>query len=187
MRCSSPWQVTCVDYSVARLCPENGEDGMPKQIQPVLLITDVTDHARIIQETLQDHFPEACLAVVPDSSNALDFLFSTGQYTQRRTRLLPQLILIDVQSPTSKSLTALHVLTFYLRTRSIPIVALIRSDEERHLLEDQQLNIKDYLYITAQREPFHLVINHLLIRWLQKRKTGTYPDVANGRNKPALT
>jgi CheY-like chemotaxis protein len=160
---------------------------MPKQIQPVLLITDVTDHARIIQETLQDHFPEACLAVVPDSSNALDFLFSTGQYTQRRTRLLPQLILIDVQSPSPENLAALHVLTFYLRTRSIPMVALIRSAQERHLLEDQQLNIKEYLYITAEREPFRQVIRQLINRWLLKRKTGAYPDVADVRNKPALT
>jgi two-component system, response regulator len=66
---------------------------------------------------------------VPDGRTALDFLFGTGRYVQQ-TRHLPHLILTDVRLPVANSLEPLHVLQFYARTRTIPIVTLVASEAD---------------------------------------------------------
>jgi CheY-like chemotaxis protein len=163
---------------------------MPKQMPIVLLISNKADDANIIRDVLTAQYAETALEVVPDGTTALDYLFSTGRYAQRGTRLLPQLILVDVQTPTAKTLAALHVLSFYLRTRNIPIAVLVRSPEDRNSLEQQPLNIKDYIEAPENQKQFRKLIQRQMSLWLADiraaRKTGSHPGASDSQTNRAV-
>lgn len=106
------------------------------------------------------------VAVVRDGADAVDFLFAQGKYAERPHQLPPRVILLDLQLPKINGLAVLRALKSNDTTRSIPVVVLTSSGEERDVLESYQLGVNSYIVKPVEFERFVAAISHLGLYWL---------------------
>ena len=103
--------------------------------------------------------------VVRDGAEALEFIFCTGAYAQRRIEN-PKLILLDLKLPLVDGIEVLRQIRSDPRTRSIPVVALTSSNEERDVAETYRLGVNSYIVKPVDFEQFNEVAKHLGYYWL---------------------
>jgi two-component system response regulator len=83
--------------------------------------------------------------VVRDGIDALNYLFSPGDYQGRNTEFMPELILLDLTMPHSNGADLLRRMRLSERTKSLPVLGLISSTEEQDVLEGQDLEADGYI------------------------------------------
>jgi two-component system, response regulator len=62
------------------------------------------------------------VVVAHDGVEALDYLFGTGTYVGRDTKLVPQLVLLDLKMPRVDGLEVLRGIRAHESTRRLPVV-----------------------------------------------------------------
>src|SRR6266516_1137058 len=83
--------------------------------------------------------------VVRDGEEALDFIFCRGQYSQRSVDHPPKLVLLDLKLPKVDGLQVLKALKGDPRTKTIPIVIMTSSKEERDMVESYNSGVNSYI------------------------------------------
>ena len=111
----------------------------------ILLVEDNPGDAELVQRALTMNGAVGDLVVVADGVDALDYLFGTGAYAKRDTRVMPSLILLDLKLPTMDGLEVLRRLRADSRTATIPVVILTSSDREADVSESYGLGCNSYL------------------------------------------
>ena len=66
-----------------------------------------------------------------DGVEALNYLFGTGHYEGRDTISMPGLVLLDLRMPRLNGTDVLRHMRFNRRTKSLPVLILVSSVEER--------------------------------------------------------
>src|SRR5580658_1918143 len=100
---------------------------------------DLTLHA-LRAENLANH-----VFVVRDGEEALDFLFCTGPHAQRSFDYPPKLVLLDLKMPKVDGLQVLKRIKSDPRTKTIPVVLLTSSREERDMANGYDLGVNSYI------------------------------------------
>src|SRR5579863_73892 len=100
---------------------------------------DLTLHA-LRSENLANH-----VFVVRDGEEALDFLFCTGPHTERSIDHPPKLVLLDLKMPKVDGLQVLKRLKEDPRTKTIPVVLMTSSREERDMVKGYELGVNSYI------------------------------------------
>jgi two-component system response regulator len=103
--------------------------------------------------------------VVRDGAEALEFIFCTGAYAERRIEN-PKLILLDLKLPLVDGIEVLRQVRKDPRTRTIPVVMLTSSSEERDIVETYALGVNSYIVKPVDFEQFNEVARHLGYYWL---------------------
>jgi two-component system, response regulator len=103
--------------------------------------------------------------VVRDGAEALEYIFCTGAYTERRIEN-PKMILLDLKLPLVDGLEVLRRVREDSRTRMIPVVVLTSSNEERDVVETYKLGVNSYIVKPVDFEQFNEVAKHLGYYWL---------------------
>jgi CheY-like chemotaxis protein len=75
------------------------------------------------------------LVVARDGVEALNYLFGTGDYEGRDTGSMPGLVLLDLMMPRLNAIDVLRHMRFNERTKSLPVLILVSSAEERDTLD----------------------------------------------------
>jgi two-component system, response regulator len=70
------------------------------------------------------------IEVVSSKAEALEYIFETGKYKDRKDHETPGLILLDLLTNKTKDLKILDPLQSYLRTQGIPLIILASSEEQ---------------------------------------------------------
>src|SRR5687767_14306697 len=70
-----------------------------------------------------------------DGAQALDFLFASGAFADRKNAPQPRLVLLDLKLPKVDGLEVLRRLKGDERTRMTPIVVMTSSREDRDIVE----------------------------------------------------
>jgi two-component system, response regulator len=108
------------------------------------------------------------IQVVRDGAEALDFLFCEGQYSNRQTGPLsqPRVILLDLKLPKIDGLEVLKRLKADEKTRSIPVVMLTSSAEERDVVESYRLGVNSYIVKPVDFDQFMDSVRQLGMYWM---------------------
>ncbi len=101
-----------------------------------------------------------------DGEEALDFLLCRGEFASRNLLTSPALVLLDLKLPKIDGLEVLRELKENPRTRSIPVVVLTTSKEERDVVQSYALGVNSYIQKPVNFTEFQEVVRQLGMYWL---------------------
>jgi len=103
--------------------------------------------------------------VVRDGAEALEYIFCTGAYANRRIEN-PKVILLDLKLPLVDGIEVLRQIRSDVRTQFVPVVVLTSSSEQRDIVEAYKLGVNSYICKPMDFEQFNEVTRHLGYYWL---------------------
>jgi two-component system response regulator len=132
----------------------------------ILLVEDNPDDEALTMRALKKSNILNDVVVARDGAEALDYLFGTGAYAGRDTRLQPQIVLLDLKLPKVDGLEVLKRVRADARTRLQPVVILTTSNEERDVISSYQLGANSYIRKPVDFEQFMDAVRQLGLFWL---------------------
>lgn len=133
---------------------------MNNNIVEVLLVEDNPDDAELTIRALKKHNLANHLVHLQDGEEALDFLFSEA------ARNRPKVILLDLKMPKVDGIEVLRRLKSDEERKSIPVVVLTSSKEERDIVESYRLGVNAYIVKPVAFEKFMEAVAQLGMFWL---------------------
>ena len=106
----------------------------------------------------------------------LDFLFCTGPHSQRSFEHPPKLVLLDLKLPKIDGMQVLKQVKGDPRTKTIPVVLMTSSREERDMVSGYSLGVNSYLQKPVDFEQFRKMVKLLGMYWLVTNQA----PIANG-------
>ena len=110
----------------------------------ILLVEDDAGHARLIEKNLRRSNITNEIITVSDGQQALDYLFSAGQYVGGECAS-PLLVLLDLNLPILDGYQVLERMKADERTRRIPVVVLTTTDDTREVSRCYGLGCNAYM------------------------------------------
>ena len=132
----------------------------------LLLVEDNPDDEVLTLRALRKHNLVNEIVVARDGQEALDYLFGEGEYSGRDTRVLPQVILLDLKLPKVDGLQVLERLRAEPQTRHIPVVVLTSSNQEQDMLRSYDLGANGYVRKPVDFGQFLEAARQLGLYWL---------------------
>jgi CheY-like chemotaxis protein len=106
------------------------------------------------------------VVVAQDGVETLDYLFGTGKHAGRDTKILPQVVLLDLKMPKMDGLEVLQHIRKDERTKLLPVVILTTSSEDRDRVDSYKLGANSYIRKPVDFNQFAEAINQLGLYWL---------------------
>ena len=132
----------------------------------ILMVEDNPDDERLTLRAFAKNKLTNRIHVVRDGQEALDYVFCTGRYADRKITDRPHVILLDIKLPLIDGIEVLRRIKADERTRTIPVVMLTSSREERDLLETYRLGVNSYIVKPVDFEQFTESARALGMYWL---------------------
>lgn len=126
----------------------------------VLLIEDNPDDAELTIRVLKKHNLANNLVHLQDGEEALNFLFGQANTS------VPKLILLDLKMPKVDGIDVLRKLKSDEHKKSIPVVILTSSKEERDIIESYKLGVNAFVVKPVEFEKFVEAVAQLGLFWL---------------------
>jgi len=132
----------------------------------ILLVEDNPDDELLTLRALRRSNFHNPVVVVRDGAEALDYLFVQGRHADRDPDIRPQVVLLDLHLPRLDGLEVLRRLRAHERTRTLPVVVLTSSKEERDLVESYQLGVNSFVHKPVDVTAFFEAVRQLGMYWL---------------------
>jgi two-component system response regulator len=132
----------------------------------ILLVEDNPDDVALTLRALKKSKIMNEVIVAQDGVEALEYLFGTGKYAGRDTRVLPQVMLLDLKMPRMDGLEVLQRVRVDERTKLLPVVVLTTSSEDRDRVESYKLGANSYIRKPVDFEQFVGAVQNLGLYWL---------------------
>lgn len=129
----------------------------------VLLVEDNPDDVELTLHAFRKHNLANHVTVVRDGAEALEFLLGGNRHTTDR---LPKVVLLDLKLPKVNGLEVLGEIKSDPRTKSIPVVVLTSSREDRDLFVCYELGVNSYIVKPVDFTQFTEAIRQLGLYWL---------------------
>jgi two-component system response regulator len=138
---------------------------MSDKIVEILLVEDNPNDEMLALHAFKKHNLANKIHVVRDGAEALEFVFCTGAYAQRRHEN-PRVILLDKKLPLVDGLEVLRQIRADPRTRLVPVVMLTASAQDRDIIESYKLGVNSYIVKPVDFEQFSETARQLGYYWL---------------------
>lgn len=132
----------------------------------ILLVEDNPDDVELTLLSLKQHNISNEVIVTRDGAEALDYLFTTGAYTDRDKSIMPAVILLDLKLPKIDGLEVLRRLRADERTKLLPVVILTSSKEEQDMLNGYKMGANSYVRKPVDFNQFSDAVKQLGLYWL---------------------
>ena len=136
----------------------------------ILLVEDNQTDAELTIRTLRKRNMANRLEWVKDGAEALDFIYATGKYFGRNMINTPKVILLDLRLPKIDGLEVLQKIKSDERTKTIPVVILTSSNEDRDIAESYKLGVNSYITKPVDFDNFSETVSKLGFYWLLMNK-----------------
>ena len=149
-------------------------------LKKILLVEDSPNDAELTMEALARHNLANDVTWVHDGAEALDYLYCRGEYTGRACNELV-VILLDLKLPKVDGLEVLRAIKSDERLKSIPVVVLTSSREERDLVESYRLGGNAYVVKPVGFAEFMDAVRKLGVFWALVNEPPPMPGKQGGR------
>ncbi len=131
----------------------------------ILLVEDNADDVELALRAFKKSNIQNEIIVVDDGVVALDYLFATGRYVDRKPGL-PEVVLLDLKLPKLDGLEVLRRLRADERTKRLPVVVLTSSSEDQDILRSYDLGANSYVRKPVDFGQFVEAARQLGLYWL---------------------
>ena len=142
----------------------------------ILLVDDSQEDVDLTLHALRAENLANSVFVARDGEEALEFLFCTGPHAERSFDHPPKLVLLDLKLPKVDGMQVLKRVKSDVRTRTIPVVLMTSSKEERDRVIGYNLGANSYIQKPVDFDEFRKMVKLLGLYWLVINQ----PPVTNG-------
>jgi len=139
------------------------------EVVDILLVEDSEADAELTLRVLRKARLGNRVVWVKDGQEALDFLYSEGEYASR-PQARPRLVLLDLKLPRLNGIDVLRRLKSDPARKSIPVVMLTSSSEERDIVESYALGVNSYLIKPVEFDKLGEQVVNTGLYWLLANK-----------------
>lgn len=139
---------------------------MAVEPKTILLVEDNADDEQLTLRAMRQSEVPNIIRVARDGAEALDQLFGASAGSR-----LPDLVLLDLKLPKVSGLEVLQKIRSEEKTRSLPIVILTSSDEERDIVESYNFGANSYIRKPVDFDEFIDAVRQLGLYWLSMNRT----------------
>ena len=132
----------------------------------ILLVEDNQDDVDLALHALRREKLANNIFVVRDGEEALDFIFCRGAFAHRSFEHPPKLVLLDLKLPKVDGMEVLKQAKGNPRTKTIPIVIMTSSKEERDLVASYNLGANSYIQKPVDFDQFRETVKTVGLYWL---------------------
>jgi CheY-like chemotaxis protein len=132
----------------------------------ILLVEDNPNDVELALHALRKHNLANNIHVVRDGEEALDFLFCRGAYQGRDHGLIPKVVLLDLKLPKVDGLEVLRQIRADEHLRTLPVVIMTSSREERDVVAGYKLGINSYIVKPVEFDQFTEAVRQIGCYWL---------------------
>jgi two-component system response regulator len=129
----------------------------------ILLVEDNPNDAELTQRALKKTNLDVRLAIARDGAEALEYLLSN--------RPKPKVIFLDLKLPKIDGIEVLRRVRADDRLRSVPVVVLTSSQEERDISQCYKLGVNSYIVKPVEFDKFYRAVGDLATYWLVLNKS----------------
>jgi two-component system, response regulator len=140
----------------------------------ILLVEDNPEDAEMTLRALRTRNLANQVHWVKDGEEALDYLFCSGPYAGRNTAHPPKLVLLDIKMPKIDGIEVLRRVKGS-ELRSVPVVVMTSSNEERDVLESYRLGVNSYIVKPVQFEAFLETVSKIGLYWMLTNRAPPAP------------
>ena len=137
----------------------------------IILVEDNPADVEMTLEALKERHLANNVYVLKDGAEALDYIMNNvdcrpGQADEYR----PKVILLDLKLPKVNGLEVLKRIRSDERTKSVPVVILTSSNEERDRIESYNLGVNSYIVKPVNFDDFTRVVAEIGSYWVAMNK-----------------
>jgi len=116
-----------------------------RRLEPILLVEDDPDHARLVQKAFSQHGHLANDIIwVKNGIEAINYIYQTDPFTPE-TASTPGLILLDIKMPMKDGFQVLEELKSHSIYKTIPVVVLTTTSNIDDVERALKLGANDYI------------------------------------------
>jgi CheY-like chemotaxis protein len=134
------------------------------EVRPILLVEDDRKDIELALAALSESNITNEVVVVRDGVEALDYLYRRGSYAARAEEP-PLVILLDLKLPRLDGIQVLQSLKADPVLKSIPVVMLTSSREERDVIRSYDLGVNAYVVKPVDFHEFSSAIREIGLFW----------------------
>lgn len=132
----------------------------------ILLVEDNPRDEALTLRALAKHNIANRIIVVRDGVEALEFIFGTGRYAERDTRVEPAVVLLDLKLPKIDGLQVLEKIRADTRTKHLPVVVFTSSSEQEDMIKSYSNGANSYVRKPVDFEQFAEATRQMGMYWL---------------------
>jgi len=132
----------------------------------ILLVEDNDDDMELALHALRRDRLANKIFVARDGEEALDFLFCRGEFAHRSFAHPPKLVLLDLKLPKVDGIDVLRQVKAAERTRSIPVVIMTSSKEERDIVSGYSLGANSFIQKPVDFDQFRNTVRQVGLYWM---------------------
>ncbi|MBE9469177.1 MAG: response regulator [Bacteroidetes bacterium] len=136
------------------------------ETKEILYIEDNPSDIELTLRALKKHNVANSIQIIKDGEEALEYIFATGRYADRDIEENPKVILLDLKLPKVGGLEILKRLKAEEHTKTIPVVVLTSSREEKDMIESYNYGVNSYVVKPIKFENFSEAVSTLGLYWL---------------------
>ncbi len=132
----------------------------------ILLVEDDPDDVLLMKIAFKEGNIANEIVVTRDGVEALEFLRGEGDYKERDTGNLPEVVLLDLKMPRMGGIEFLKIIRQDERTKHLPVVVLTSSKEEQDIMDSYDFGANSYVHKPVDINQFSEAIKNLGLYWL---------------------
>jgi CheY-like chemotaxis protein len=134
------------------------------ELKRILLAEDNPKDVELTLTALDENNLANEVVVVNDGAEALDYLYCRGKF-QMRTGSHPAVVLLDLKMPKVDGLEVLRTIKKDDNFKTMPVVILTSSREEKDLVESYRLGVNAYVVKPVDFQQFVEAVKQLGAFW----------------------